>query len=825
MPIDRQMLPQIHSSMLAAKARIIFDKERTKGCLPEISSTPVELEPPFQALVDPEDLLYVAEQPPFIPTTPPSEEDWIRLKIWVPPGQECDWLRNELVVKQFVALKHRITFEITGNRDGISLAHLCHKEDEPVVRAATCGFFPDCEFSVCHEHPLDVLPESAWQRAVFDDFYTPPPYSHLLTRPTELKLSPLESLVNGLSILIPPSVGVYQVVVQPTAHNHAWSCNVELLIDLEYLMKLHSGHPVQQRFTQQAPSGQLNNMASDVETKSHPDKPFFCAAVRVGLLGNTNGSPSNTLRALTPFMNLFQHGKRPLETLTQDDYLRHVSSRQTRDMFRLGVTYRAGALLNSAEVSGLLHIPPMQVLIHRGVDISVANSLPARGAALRGGTCIGIATSAEGCTKVCIPDELRCSHVYIPGKPGTGKTSEMIYACGEDIAHGHGIAIIDPHDDLCAGVLKRITESDLDRVIYFDPGHPTFVPLWNFLAPQSGQPADRQADDRLRAFTQVTTGWGHRIETLMRQAFYGLIQTGEGTLLDVALLLSTESAERERIRLRVLEVVENEKARHFWEHELKTYRKDDFAPVQHKLSKLLLYDTPALMFSQLESRFDFREMMDSGKIFIANLANVGSEARDILGSLLLSVFHLAALSRSDIPAQARKPFHVYVDEAHRFVTPALEDMLAETRKYNCSITLAHQYLSQFQEAKRVDALGVVGTTIAFNVAATDAPRIAKFLGGQVSAEDLTTLAPREAIARIGNDVVRIKTPSLTEIRDTSMSARAKALSYERYYKPIHEVRDAVRKRIKTSTKCLPARPSRSRGGIAIKEFQYDEFPS
>ena len=95
----------------------------------------------------------------------------------------------------------------------------------------------------------------------------------------------------------------------------------------------------------------------------------------------------------------------------------------------------------------------------------------------------------------------------------------------------------------------------------------------------------------------------------------------------------------------------------------------------------------------------------------------------------------------------------------------------------------------------------------------------------MSAEDLTTLAPREAIARIGNDVVRMKTPSLTEIRDTSMSARVKALSYERYYKPVHEVRDAVRKRIKTSAKCAPARQSRYRGGVFMKEFQYDEFPS
>jgi hypothetical protein len=544
----------------------------------------------------------------------------------------------------------------------------------------------------------------------------------------------------------------------------------------------------------------------------------------MGLLGHTSDSAINTLRALGAFMSLFQHGGRPLARLSQDDYLKHISFAQIRDMFRLGVTYRPGALLNSAEVSGLFHFPNVQVVRQRGVQTFVANLLPPRGEALRGGTCIGIATSAAERTEVCISDEARSSHTHIIGKPRVGKSCEMQSMCIADIARGHGAALIDPHGDLAEGVVNRIAEKDLDRTIYFDPGHQDLVPLWNFLAPQNGQPADRQADDRLRAFTQITTGWGHRIETLMRQAFYGLIQTGEGTLLDVAMLLTTTSDARERIRQRVLNVVENEKARHFWKRELKTYRADDFAPVQHKVSKLLLYDTTALMFSQLENRFDFREMMDNGKVFIANLANVGSEARDILGSLLLSMFHLAAMSRSDMPEQSRKLFHIYVDEAPRFVTSALEDMLVETRKYNCSVTLAHQYLSQFEQKKRVDALGVVGTTIAFNVAAEDAPKIAKFLGSQVSAEDLTTLGHREGIVRIVNDVVRITPPPLTEIRDQSMGTRVKERSYEKYYKPIHEVRESVRKRINSCDGGIATRLPRPPATKAITDYCYDEFP-
>jgi hypothetical protein len=303
----------------------------------------------------------------------------------------------------------------------------------------------------------------------------------------------------------------------------------------------------------------------------------------------------------------------------------------------------------------------------------------------------------------------------------------------------------------------------------------------------------------------------------MRQAFYGLIQTGEGTLLDVSLLLTTKSEESERIRQKILDVVENERARHFWEREIKMYRKEDFAPIQNRLSKLLLYDTVALMFSQPKDRFNFQEIIDTGKIFVANLANLGSVARYTVGGLLLSMLGHAAMSGSCISNQARRPFHIHVDEAQHFMSPAIEDMLPTMRRHNCSLTLVHQCLRQIEAKTQVDVLAAVGTTIAFSVVAEDTPLIAQLLGGQVSAEDLTTLPHREAIARIGNDVVRIKTPSLTDVTDRSSGERAKELSYHQYYKPVADVEESIRRRFRSSSRSRRAQSSRRRGEIALKK--------
>jgi hypothetical protein len=100
-------------------------------------------------------------------------------------------------------------------------------------------------------------------------------------------------------------------------------------------------------------------MARDADTKSHMDKPFFCAVVRVALIGLKSDNAADILRSLHSFVNLFQHGRRPLESLTHLDYLKHISIENVRDMFRFGITHRAGSLLNSAEICGLLHIPPL----------------------------------------------------------------------------------------------------------------------------------------------------------------------------------------------------------------------------------------------------------------------------------------------------------------------------------------------------------------------------------------------------------------------------------------------------------------------------------
>jgi len=117
---------------------------------------------------------------------------------------------------------------------------------------------------------------------------------------------------------------------------------------------------------------------------------------------------------------------------------------------------------------------------------------------------------------------------------------------------------------------------------------------------------------------------------------------------------------------------------------------------------------------------------------------------------------------------------------------------------------------------------MTGSTIAFNVLQKDAERLAKIIGGDVQESDLTGLRQGEAIARIGTEVVRIKTPLPREIRDPSIRERAIAASRRSYCKHVQELN------LGGARKSVPQIPVPRTGisdhtGIEEKDFSYDRL--
>jgi hypothetical protein len=161
-----------------------------------------------------------------------------------------------------------------------------------------------------------------------------------------------------------------------------------------------------------------------------------------------------------------------------------------------------------------------------------------------------------------------------------------------------------------------IKKDHVERTIYFDPGHPEYVPIWNPLKRSPGQDLSRTADDLVAAIKNVVSGWGDRLEHLLRHGLYALLQLPESTLLDLSNLLRRGTDESKRLQKEILKTIDNETALEFWKNDFNRYSTEALDPPKHKLSKLLVCGTVSLMLSQPENLIDFRRIMDEGKILL-----------------------------------------------------------------------------------------------------------------------------------------------------------------------------------------------------------------
>jgi type IV secretory pathway TraG/TraD family ATPase VirD4 len=340
-----------------------------------------------------------------------------------------------------------------------------------------------------------------------------------------------------------------------------------------------------------------------------------------------------------------------------------------------------------------------------------------------------------------IQDADRFSHVYIISQTGTGKSTLLERMAHGDLERGAGFALIDPHGDLVERVAAHIPKRRRSDLVYFNVPDP--------LQPYGYNPLRRVRDDRITlaasGFLEVFKkmwgdAWGVRMEHILRNVLLALMEQPHATLKDALRLFSDRSFRRQIARS-----LRNETVKTFFEKEYAqysaSYRSDGIAPIQNKIGAFLSDPLLNRILTSPEQDIHIRSIMDEGKVLLVNLAKgrIGEDSSSLLGGLIVTTIGLAAFSRADVDAQARRDFFVYVDEFQSFTTLALVNMLAELRKYRVGFTVAHQYLHQLEPAIRHAVFGNVGTVISFRVGAEDAPFMIGEFGGRFDEYDLMRL--------------------------------------------------------------------------------------
>lgn len=341
-------------------------------------------------------------------------------------------------------------------------------------------------------------------------------------------------------------------------------------------------------------------------------------------------------------------------------------------------------------------------------------------------------------------------HMYLVGKTGTGKSTLLETLAREDLRAGRGLAVLDPHGDLVARLAAAIPAERQADCLFLDAPNPAQPFGYNPLRKIRKDKIPLAASGLMESFQKLwTEAWGVRMEHVLRNALYALLEYGEATLPDILRLLTDDA-----FRLKVVAALANRQVRDFWRTEFpkysRGYRQDAIAPIQNKVGAFLA--DPRLYRLLVEPAVDlrFRRIMDDGQILLVNLSRgeLGEDSSNLLGSLLVTTLSLAAFSRAELPVAERRPFFIYLDEFQSFTTHSVAGMISELRKFGIGLVLAHQHLHQLDPEVRHAVLGNVGTVVTFRLGPEDAQFFAREFAPIFAAADLMDLARSDIYLRL-----------------------------------------------------------------------------
>ncbi|HEY3287021.1 MAG TPA: DUF87 domain-containing protein [Gemmatimonadaceae bacterium] len=335
----------------------------------------------------------------------------------------------------------------------------------------------------------------------------------------------------------------------------------------------------------------------------------------------------------------------------------------------------------------------------------------------------------------------RRSHIAILGKTGTGKSALLQSIVLQDIAAGKGSALFDPHGDLVRAVAARIPLNQRAAIVFLDATNPTLQLRFNPLANVPESQRALAAAGLVEVFKKIwSDDWGPRLEHLLRNVVFTLLERPDSTLADIPRLIADRT-----FRSQVVESIDDPIVRDFWTNEFEKYspgfRSVVVAPLQNKIGALLTDPTLRRILVEPGEPLDLRRIMDEGKILLVNVDKglIGEGPAATLGSFLLSHIALAAISRSNVLESERRDFSIVLDEFQTFTTLSVATMLAELRKFRVGMVLANQHLSQVDPAIRDAVFGNAGTLIAFRVGAADGAFLAREFAPTFAAEDFISL--------------------------------------------------------------------------------------
>ncbi|MBI5613489.1 type IV secretory system conjugative DNA transfer family protein [Candidatus Gottesmanbacteria bacterium] len=609
----------------------------------------------------------------------------------------------------FLKPQEHLSFEIVARHEDIRFYVSVPKKLKDLVEKQIHGAYPGADIKEVEEYTIfteEGKVAFAGLKLKYSNFQ---PIRIFRELPTD----PLSSITSVLAKMQAGEGAVVQVLIQPS--DGKWRTQGR-----SYITKVKKDESNPEKASFKVDPKTLEA----IEQKT--SKPGFNAVIRLVVSARDKESADmhleNLMSSFSQFTsdhNYFTKVKTPLKQLFMTDFVYRYFP-----LFNFPF-FEQYSVLNSDELASVFHLP------NKSIETAFifwlnAKRAPAPSQIPNSGLFIGVSKYRGVERKIFVNDDDRRRHMYVIGKTGTGKSQLLEEMVMQDIVSGKGVAVVDPHGDLIDGILQRIPPERAEDVIYFDPSDGERPLGLNML--EAGTEEQKHfvvtsiVGLMYKLYDPMKTGIiGPRFEHAVRNAMLTVMVDPKNTFVEVVRVL-TDSAFVQELLPKLTDPI----IRRYWTDQIaqtSDFHKSEV--LDYIVSKFGRFVTNKLMrniIGQSDSSYNFRKVMDEGKILLINLAKgkIGEENSNFLGLILVPRILISAMSRQDMQESDRRDFYLYVDEFQNFATPDFAQILSEARKYRLNLIVANQFIGQMDEEVKNAVFGNVGTLMSFRVGVTDA---------------------------------------------------------------------------------------------------------
>ncbi|KKU80062.1 MAG: hypothetical protein UY05_C0015G0005 [Candidatus Peregrinibacteria bacterium GW2011_GWA2_47_7] len=691
------------------------------------------------------------------------------------------------IIRRFIFNHHFISFEIVARQKVVSFIVVVLKEYQSIVEKQITSYYSDADIQIIPPYEFKkpgnkMVSYYAYERR---NFWFP-----IKTFKT-IENDPLNSMTNVLSKLAEDETAVIQLVIRPK--QGGWRKKAEAYgttlfkgkKEAGFLSKIPGLGAINTLFTMMffgydraketmsnAPGASHGDayvrmlqtseeIAKHVGEKAQQDG--FETVIRLMVSSKTYARSIEVMSDCIVSLSLF---KNPAMNYFQTRRIIPIHSINSKWMYhnfkhRIFAFGEKKSILVPEELASFFHFPSSRYNYTPIIKWLQYKVLPGPVDMPTDGIWLGNNVYRGVVKEVHMRPKDRMRHHYVIGQTGTGKSVFLGWMARQDIRSGAGLCVVDPHGDLIDDLLNYVPKERAKDVVIFDPSDQERPMGLNILEAKDSAQRDMASSQATEIFIKLFGDeiFGPRIQHYFRNACLTLMEDEEegATLIDVPRIFVDDAFMKYKVKK-----VKNPVVRSFWEHEYaSTGERERQEMIPYFSAKFGPFITNTIMrntIGQTRSAFDFREVMDSGKILLIKLSKgaIGDLNTQLLGLVIVARLQMAAMSRVDLLEEKRKDFYLYVDEFQNFATDSFCSILSEARKYHLALIMAHQYIGQLTVSKfgttstqiRDAVFGNVGTMQSFKIGAEDAEYMAKEYTPLLTEQDVIGIANYKAYIKL-----------------------------------------------------------------------------